>query len=210
MEFIYLFLASMNPYNSDSLQYHYSMHIIFIYRAGNLMSPFNPETPILQIWEIFLVISLIINSAIFSPFCFFLSRTFIVWMLVVLNWSPIDFLVSSFFFYLHYFAYHLHFLTLLNSFIIPIMFFIFKSSFFIPWMFLLSHLVLFSWMQYLCLFLIIVTIMFLQVFFFFFYPCVVSAPSHLLACLSWSLFFIFEPFLRCLANLVCLLMSNSK
>ena len=68
------FLAPMYLHNSNILRCCGLMWIIFTYRAGNLMSPFNIETPVLQIWTFFLIISVMINSVtgFFPPFFLFL------------------------------------------------------------------------------------------------------------------------------------------
>lgn len=102
------------------------------------MSPFNPDTPVLQTQECaqFSVVSLVINSAMGCFFfCLFLSRTSGIWMLIVLNRSSIVFLLSVFFFPTPLLwsllggVPQLYFLLI--AFIYAMMFFIFESPFFI-------------------------------------------------------------------------------
>ena len=154
-----LFLPSsyLSPQlNCDILQCCGLMCIIFKYHAGNLMSSFNRT--VLQIWKFFLIISLI-NSVKFLYFISIsLSSTPIIWMFLVPNLPLIIFLLSSS---------SISIILLINwrnsSSLFPnsLVFFHlcchFSSQelYFVPCMLLSSHLVLLSWLQYLCLFLII-------------------------------------------------------
>lgn len=146
------------------------------------MSPFNPDTPVLQTQECaqFSVVSLVINSAMGCFFfCLFLSRTSGIWMLIVLNRSSIVFLLSVFFsnpitlviigrsssalfpldcFYLCYDVFHFQ-----------------KSFFYFLNLPFYPLLVLAPWVQYLCLLLIIVTI---ALFIFTFPLWSLLPPSH--------------------------------
>lgn len=125
----------MYLHNSNILRCCGLVWIIFTSRAGNLMSPFSTETPVLQIWKFFLIISLMINSVMvfFFPFLFL----FLIHYLDVACPKFVPYYFSFILFFrlillINWRNFHLYFLTPLISFICAVMFFISEISVLFP------------------------------------------------------------------------------